>query len=153
MCGCISITAYMYLSISRKKMVARQLLSLMFFCFESISSYVNVNFFPSDYVNISTIRVGVKYNWSSTQVLQVLVIKYKYKYKYFEFSPIKYSSTSSTDTPSTSTSTKYKYECEHWLAYMYGEYQGGISRELPPCPMITPVQYREIQKGMYTCEY
>ena len=98
-------------------------------------------------------RVGVKYNWSSTQVLQVLVIKYKYKYKYFEFSPIKYSSTSSTDTPSTSTSTKYKYECEHWLAYMYGEYQGGISRELPPCPMITPVQYREIQKGMYTCEY
>ena len=84
-------------------------------------------------------RVGVKYNWSSTQVLQVLVIKYKYKYKYFEFSPIKYSSTSSTDTPSTSTSTKYKYECEHWLVYMYGEYQGGISRELPPCPMITPV--------------
>ena len=46
-------------------------------------------------------RVGVKYNWSSTQVLQVLVIKYKY----FAFSPIKYSSTSSTDTPSTSTST------------------------------------------------
>ena len=24
------------------------------------------------------IRVGVKYNWSSTQILQVLVIKYKY---------------------------------------------------------------------------
>ena len=104
-------------------------------------------------VSLLLCRVGVKYNWSSTQVLQVLVIKYKYKYKYFEFSPIKYSSTSSTDTPSTSTSTKYKYECEHWLAYMYGEYQGGISRELPPCPMITPVQYREIQKGMYTCEY
>ena len=105
------------------------------------------------YVIYVDTRVGVKYNWSSTQVLQVLVIKYKYKYKYFEFSQIKYSSTSSTDTPSTSTSTKYKYECEHWLAYMYGEYQGGISRELPPCPMITPVQYREIQKGMYTCEY
>ena len=34
-------------------------------------------------------RVGVKYNWSSTQILQVLVIKYKY----FAFSPIKYSST------------------------------------------------------------
>ena len=50
-------------------------------------------------------RVGVKYNWSSTQILQVLVIKYKYKYKYFAFLPIKYSSTSSTDTPSTSTST------------------------------------------------
>ena len=52
------------------------------------------------------IRVGVKYNWSSTQILKVLVIKYKYKYKYkyFAFSPIKYSSTSSTDTPSTSTS-------------------------------------------------
>ena len=47
-------------------------------------------------------RVGVKYNWSSTQILQVLVIKYKYKY--FAFSPIKYSSTSSTDIPSTSTS-------------------------------------------------
>ena len=45
-------------------------------------------------------RVGVKYNWSSTQILQVLVIKYKY----FAFSPIKYSSTSSTDTLSTSTS-------------------------------------------------
>ena len=45
----------MYLSISRKKMVARQLLSLMFFCFESSSSYVNVNLFPSEYVNISTI--------------------------------------------------------------------------------------------------
>ena len=49
------------------------------------------------------ISVGVKYNWSSTQILQVLVIKCKYKY--FAFSPIKYSSTSSTDTPSTSTST------------------------------------------------
>ena len=47
-------------------------------------------------------RVGVKYNWSSTQILQVLVVKYKYNY--FAFSPIKYSSTSSTDTTSTSTS-------------------------------------------------
>ena len=36
-------------------------------------------------------RVRVKYNWSSTQILQVLVVKYKYKY--FAFSPIKYSST------------------------------------------------------------
>ena len=93
--------------------------------------------------------LGVKYNWSSTQILQVLVIKYKY----FEFSPIKYSSTSSTDTPSTSTSVNIG-----WLICT-GEYQGGISREIPPCPMITPVQYplsgkyREIQKGMYTCEY
>ena len=56
------------------------------------------------------IRVGVKYNWSSTQILQVLVIKYKYKY--FAFSPIKYSSTSSTDTPSTSTSVNIG-----WLIY------------------------------------
>ena len=55
-------------------------------------------------------RVGVKYNWSSTQILQVLVIKYKYKY--FAFSPIKYSSTSSTDTPSTSTSVNIG-----WLIY------------------------------------
>ena len=59
-------------------------------------------------------RVGVKYNWSSTQILQVLVIKYKYKYKYFAFSPIKYSSTSSTDTPSTSTSTSANIG---WLIY------------------------------------
>ena len=55
-------------------------------------------------------RVGVKYNWSSTQILQVLVIKYKY----FAFSPIKYSSTSSTDTPSTSTSTSVNID---WLIY------------------------------------
>ena len=61
-------------------------------------------------------RVGVKYNWSITQILQVLVIKYKYKYKYkyFAFSPIKYSSTSSTDTPSTSTSTSVNID---WLIY------------------------------------
>ena len=58
--------------------------------------------------------IGVKYNWSSTQILQVLVIKYKYKYKYFAFSPIKYSSTSSTDTPSTSTSTSVNIG---WLIY------------------------------------
>ena len=58
------------------------------------------------FLNLCTIRVGVKYNWSSTQVLQVLVIKYKYKYKYFEFSPIKYSSTSSTDK------YKYKYQVQ-----------------------------------------
>ena len=37
--------------------------------------------------------------------------------------------------------TKYKYECEHRLAYIYGKYQGGNSREIPPCPMITSVQY------------
>ena len=97
-------------------------------------------------------RVGVKYNWSSTQILQVLVIKYKNKYKYFAFSPIKYSSTSSTDTPSTSTSVNIG-----WL--IYGKYQGGNSLEIPPCQMITPVQvgntrkYWEIQKCMYTCEY
>ena len=60
------------------------------------------------------IRVGVKYNWSSTQILQVLVIKYKYKY--FAFSPIKYSSTSSTDTPSTSTSTSTSVNIG-WLIY------------------------------------
>ena len=63
-------------------------------------------------------RVGVKYNWSSTQILQVLVIKYKYKYKYFAFSPIKYSSTSSTDTPSTSTSTSTSTSVNiDWLIY------------------------------------
>ena len=62
-------------------------------------------------------RVGVKYNWSSTQILQVLVIKYKYKYKYFAFSPIKYSSTSSTDTPSTSTSTSTSVNIG-WLIYI-----------------------------------
>ena len=45
----------------------------------------------------------VKYNWSSTQIFQVLWIKYKYKY--FAFSAIKYSSTSSTDISSTSSST------------------------------------------------
>ena len=50
-------------------------------------------------------RVVVKYNWSSTQILQVLWIKYKYKY--FAFPAIKYSSTSSTDTSSTSTSTYF----------------------------------------------
>ena len=60
------------------------------------------------------IRVGVKYNWSSTQILQVLVIKYKYKY--FAFSTIKYSSTSSTDTPSTSTSTSTSVNIG-WLMY------------------------------------
>ena len=52
-------------------------------------------------------RVVVKYNWSSTQILQVLWIKYKYKY--FAFSAIKYSSTSSTDMSSTSTSTYLNY--------------------------------------------
>ena len=67
-------------------------------------------------------RVGVKYNWSSTQILQVLVIKYKYKYKYkyFAFSPIKYSNTSSTDTPSTSTSTSTSTSMSAnigWLIY------------------------------------
>ena len=92
-------------------------------------------------------RVGVKYNWSSTQILQVLVIKYTYKYKYFAFSPIKYSSTSSTDTSSTSTSTSTSVNIG-WLIYtgntravIPGKYQGGNSREIPPCPMITPVQY------------
>ena len=65
------------------------------------------------YMKCVTSRVGVKYNWSSTQILQVLVIKYKYKY--FAFSPIKYSSTSSTDTPSTSTSTSVNIG---WLIYM-----------------------------------
>ena len=51
-------------------------------------------------------RVVVKYNWSSTQILQVLWIKYNlYKYKYFALPAIMYSSTSSTDTSSTSTST------------------------------------------------
>ena len=77
------------------------------------------------------ISVGVKYNWSSTQILQVLVIKYKYKY--FAFSPIKYSS---TDTPSTSTSANIG-----WLIYTENTTWGGNSREIPPCPMITPVQY------------
>ena len=53
-------------------------------------------------------RVGVKYNWSSTQIRQELVIKYKYTY-FAAFSPIKYSSTSSTDTPSTSTSVNIRW--------------------------------------------
>ena len=71
-------------------------------------------------------RVGVKYNWSSTQILQVLVIKYKYKY--FAFSPIKYSSTSSTDTPSTSTSVNIG-----WLIYT------GNNRA------VIPLKYRPVQ--------
>ena len=71
-------------------------------------------------------RVGVKYNWSSTQILQVLVIKYKYKY--FAFSPIKYSSTSSTDTPSTSMSVNID-----WLIYT------GNTRA------IIPGKYRPVQ--------
>ena len=85
-------------------------------------------------------RVGVKYNWSSTQILQVLVIKYKYKY--FAFSPIKYSSASSTDTPSTSTSVNIGWLICTGNGY-HGKYQGGNSREIPPCPMITPVRIRD----------
>ena len=73
-----------------------------------------------------TCRVGVKYNWSSTQILQVLVIKYKY----FAFSPIKYSSTSSTDTPSTSTSTSVNIG---WLIYT------GNTR------VVIPLKYRPVQ--------
>ena len=68
--------------------------------------------YASKYLVVHT-RVGVKYNWSSTQIIQVLVIKYKYKY--FELSQIKYSSTSSTDTPSTSTSTSVNIG---WLIYI-----------------------------------
>ena len=73
---------------------------------------------------MAAIRVGVKYNWSSTQILQVLVIKYKY----FAFSPIKYSSTSSTDTPSTSTSVNIG-----WLIYT------GNTR------VVIPLKYRPVQ--------
>ena len=77
-------------------------------------------------------RVEVKYNWSSTQILQVLVIKYKYKYNYFAFSPIKYSSTSSTDTPSTSTSTSTSVNIG-WLIYT------GNTRA------VIPGKYRSVQ--------
>ena len=58
---------------------------------------------------------------------------------------VKYSNTSSTRNQVQvlcifiNQVLKYiKYECEHWLAYMYGKYQGGISRAVIPgkyCPV------------------
>ena len=79
-----------------------------------------------EYSNTSSTRNQVQVQVQVLCIFTNQVLKYikywhtKYKYNY---------------------NYKYKYECEHRLAYIYGKYQGGNSLEIPPCPMITPVQY------------